>query len=78
MTMGQGGMSEMATMTMPQPANAISMVGGKGPHGMIEMGGMFTVLKIREKLAGDAGWYKAPSMASEATAEELSRDDIAP
>jgi FtsP/CotA-like multicopper oxidase with cupredoxin domain len=82
MTMGQAGMAEMSTMQMPQPRNSISMVGGKGPHGMIDMGGMFTILKIRDKLTGDAdpGWYVAPaaSVASEATADELRRDGITP
>jgi FtsP/CotA-like multicopper oxidase with cupredoxin domain len=76
MTMGQGGMGEM--MAMPQPKNAISMVGGKGPHGMIEMGGMFTILKVRDHLAGDPGWYAAPAIASEASAAELSRDGVTP
>jgi FtsP/CotA-like multicopper oxidase with cupredoxin domain len=80
MTMGQAGMSEMATMQMEQPKNSISMVGGKGPHGTIDMGGMFTMIKIRERLTGDAdpGWYDAPkaSIAGEATADELARDGI--
>ena len=40
-------------MPMEQPTNSISMVGGKGPHGMIDMGGMFTIVKIRDQLAGD-------------------------
>jgi hypothetical protein len=81
MTMGQGGMGEMATMRMQQPKNSISMLGGEGPHGVIDMGGMFTILKVREKLDGlgnDPGWYQAPkdSIAREATADELSRDKI--
>jgi manganese oxidase len=82
MTMGQGGMAEMSTMKMPQPKNSISMVGGVGPHGMIDMGGMFTLVKVREKLTGDVdpGWYDAPkaSVATEATAAELARDGIQP
>jgi FtsP/CotA-like multicopper oxidase with cupredoxin domain len=82
MTMGQAGMSEMAHMPMPQPANAISMVGGRGPHGVIDMGGMFTVIKVRDHLTGDGdpGWYVAPkgTTAAEATDDELRRDDIAP
>ncbi len=82
MTMGQGGMAEMSTMQMAQPRNSISMVGGKGPHGMIDMGGMFTVLKVRDKLTGDGdpGWYAAPkgTVASEASADELRRDGITP
>jgi len=59
------------------------MLGAKGPHGMIEMGSMFTTLKIRDKLADDTtdpGWYVAPagSTAIEATADELTRDGIVP
>ena len=81
MTMGASGMSEMAHMNMEQPKNSISMVGGQGPYGIIEMGSMFTILKIRERLpadGGDPGWYDAPkgSMAREATADELRADGI--
>jgi FtsP/CotA-like multicopper oxidase with cupredoxin domain len=78
MTMGARGMGEMVTMPMPQPANSISMVGGKGPHGAIDMGGMFTLLKIRDTLSGDPGWYAAPAdtVAAEATPAELARDGI--
>jgi len=40
------------------------MMSGAGPFGPIEMGGMFTVVKIREGLARgdykDPGWYKHP------------------
>jgi hypothetical protein len=46
------------------------------------MGGMFTIVKVRDKLDGDKdpGWYAAPAgtVASEATADELSRDGIEP
>ncbi len=56
------------------------MTGGRGKHGMIDMGGMFTVLKVRDKLVGntDPGWYDAPagSTATEATAADLARDGI--
>jgi FtsP/CotA-like multicopper oxidase with cupredoxin domain len=80
MTMGQHGMAEMSTMQMPQPKNSISMVGGKGPHGIIDMGGMFTIIKVRDKLtaAGDPGWYSAPkgTLASEASSADLTRDGI--
>ena len=80
MTMGATGMSEMAHMQMEQPANSISMLSGKGPHGVIEMGGMFTLLKVRDKLTGDGdpGWYRPPvgTQATEATAAELARDGI--
>jgi hypothetical protein len=40
------------------------MMTGEGPYGNIEMGGMFTVLKVREDLARgdyrDPGWYHPP------------------
>jgi hypothetical protein len=81
MTMGARGMHEMTTMRMAMPANTIAMLGGKGPHGAIDMGGMFTLLTVRDSLAaggGDPGWYQAPpaSVASEATPAELARDGI--
>ncbi|CAN5861362.1 hypothetical protein BH11MYX2_BH11MYX2_25340 [soil metagenome] len=82
MTMGTDGMHEMSTMQMPPPENSISMVPGKGPHGIIEMGSMFTLLKVRKNLdgSGDPGWYDAPkdTVAAEATADELTRDGITP
>ncbi len=56
------------------------MVGGQRKKRMIDMGGMFTVLEVRDKLVGDAdpGWYDAPagSTATEATAADLARDGI--
>jgi manganese oxidase len=82
MTMGASGMGEMATMRMSQPRNSVSMVGGDGPHGVIDMGGMFTIVKVRERLSGDGdpGWYNAPkpSIAKEASRDELARDGITP
>ena len=64
MAMGTKGMAEMAEMSMPLPANTLPMMTGQGPFGNIEMGGMFTVVKVREGLeAGDyrdPGWYKHP------------------
>jgi len=78
MTMGQTGMGEM--MAMRQPDNSISMLGGHGPFGMIDMGGMFTVVKVRDKLTGDKdpGWFQHPkgTVAEPATEAELSRDGI--
>jgi hypothetical protein len=51
-------------MAMPLPDNTLPMMTGDGPYGNIEMGGMFTVVKIREDLARgdyrDPGWYRAP------------------
>jgi FtsP/CotA-like multicopper oxidase with cupredoxin domain len=82
MTMGASGMGEMSRMAMPLPKNSIAMRGGDGPHGTIDMGGMFTIVKIRDRLSGDGdpGWYQAPAgtAAREATADELARDGIEP
>jgi len=80
MTMGQGGMGDMAEMSMPMPKNSIAMVGGEGPFGYITMGGMFTILKVRETLESysDPGWYQNPAgtVASLATKDQLEADGI--
>ena len=62
MDMGSEGMGDMADMRMKGPKNTLPMMTGNGPFGSIEMGGMFTVIKIRENLASydDPGWYKHP------------------
>ncbi|HSI94728.1 MAG: multicopper oxidase family protein [Methylophilaceae bacterium] len=65
MAMGESGMSEMQEMQMPLPENTLPMMTGDGPFGPLEMGGMFTVVKVREGLAHndyrDPGWYRHPS-----------------
>jgi manganese oxidase len=80
MTMGETGMGDMSEMGMPVPRNSIPMVGGPGPFGYISMGGMFTVLKVRESLANyeDPGWYKHPpgTVADVASDADLKRDGI--
>ncbi|MBK6517129.1 MAG: copper oxidase [Polyangiaceae bacterium] len=81
MTMGQHGMGDMADMKMAVPNNSIPMAGGAGPFGTITMGGMFTVIKVREDLKTydkDPGWYKHPpgTLARLATADELTKDGI--
>jgi len=60
MAMGQNGMGDM--MQMGAPRNSIPMLGGEGPHGAIDMGGMFTILKVREGIGSyeDPGWYAHP------------------
>jgi hypothetical protein len=66
MAMGEAGMAEHAEHAkhMPGPENTLPMMMGEGPHGPIEMGGMFTMLKIRENQKPgdftDPGWYDAP------------------
>lgn len=65
MAMGEGGMAEHQDHTqmghMPGPENTIPMMGGVGPYGNLEMGGMFTVIKVRDRVAKgypDPGWYE--------------------
>jgi hypothetical protein len=64
MVMGDKGGS-MGNMQMPLPENTLPMMSGRGPFGNMEMGGMFTVLKVREGLARgdykDPGWYQHPA-----------------
>jgi hypothetical protein len=80
MSMGQTGMGEMGAMGMPVPANSTPMKGGPGPFGYIDMGGMFTIIKVRDRLTGDGdpGWYQHPdgTVARAATAAELAADGI--
>jgi manganese oxidase len=85
MTMGHRGMDdhgehvEMGHMDVPK--NSIPMIGAQGPRGYITMGGMFTILKVREQLDNydtDPGWYDNPrgTEAKPASAEDLDRDNI--
>ena len=63
MAMGERGGS-MGSMEMPLPDNTLPMMTGDGPFGNIEMGGMFTVVKVRKDQKpgdySDPGWYKHP------------------
>jgi hypothetical protein len=80
MAMGEAGMGDMGDMGMPVPENSIPMVGGAGPHDYITMGGMFTILKVRDELRSyeDPGWYANPpgTEAMLATPEDLRADGI--
>lgn len=65
MAMGETGMAEHAehALHMKGPANTLPMMAGTGPFGNIEMGGMFTVVKVRDDLKSydeDPGWYRHP------------------
>ncbi|MBK1889555.1 copper oxidase [Undibacterium sp. 14-3-2] len=64
MTMGDKGMADMGMMEMPLPENTLPMMTGEGPFGGVEMGGMFSVLKVRkDQKPGDykdPGWYVHP------------------
>ena len=85
MTMGSDGMAEHGMHIegghVEAPANSIPMRGGKGPFDYITMGGLLTVLKVRENLDGydlDPGWYRHPegTVATAASRDELRRDGI--
>jgi manganese oxidase len=60
MAMGENGMGNMHEMGRPK--NTLPMMTGTGPFGPIEMGGMFTVLKVRDGITSyaDPGWFKHP------------------
>ena len=65
MSMGENGMAEMGEMEMPLPDNTLPMMTGQGQFGGVEMGGMFTTVKIRKGLAHndyrDPGHYTHPA-----------------
>ena len=64
MVMGERGMADMAEMEMPLPDNTLPMMTGTGPFGSVEMGGMFSMVKVRkDQKPGDytdPGWFKHP------------------
>ncbi|MGH8856799.1 MAG: copper oxidase, partial [Polaromonas sp.] len=65
MVMGERGMADMAEMEMPLPDNTERMMTGAGPFGSVEMGGMFSMVKVRkDQKPGDykdPGWYQHPT-----------------
>jgi len=79
MSMGSVGMSDMAEMQMPLPDNTLPMMTGDGPYGSLEMGGMFSVVKVRDSVRPgdyrDPGWFKHPAGT---VASEYTADDAAP
>lgn len=76
MAMGDSGMAEHQdhAMHMPGPKNTLPMMMGKGQFGNIEMGGMFTVLKVRDGITSydDPGWYDFPTGTVARRLDELS------
>jgi manganese oxidase len=83
MTMGTTGMADMGKHAgmMSMPRNSISMKGASGPFGEMSMGGLVTIMKVRDRLKSydeDPGWYQhSPgTVALKATSEELHRDGI--
>lgn len=64
MGMGQHGMEEMTEMHMEGPENTLPMMtSDDGPFGSTGMGGMFTILKVRQtqREIEDGGWFKHPA-----------------
>jgi len=81
MVMGQDGMGDMGDMGMAVPPNSLPMVGAPGQHDYITMGGMFTLLKVRQELpedGSDPGWYESPpgTLAEAALPADLERDGV--
>jgi hypothetical protein len=80
MTMGTTGMGGMGEMPMPMPPNSLPMRGGSGPFSYIDMGGMFTILKVRDdpSTADPNGWFQNPAgtVAGPASAEKMRADGI--
>ncbi len=72
MPMGQTGMGGMGEMEMKIPGNSAPMRGGAGPFSYIDMGGMFTVLKVRDRPRAEdvSTWYKHPAGTVATLADE--------
>ncbi len=80
MSMGSHGMGGMAEMKMPMPPNSLPMRGAMGPFSYIDMGGMFTVVKVREQPseADVRGWFAHPpgTVAQRADPARLAEDGV--
>ena len=67
MPMGEHGMSDhqqhIDAGHMQGPENTLPMMGGRGLFGPMEMGGMFTLIKVRDALqeGADPGWFEPPA-----------------
>ncbi|MBI3829005.1 MAG: copper oxidase [Planctomycetes bacterium] len=76
MEMGGNGMGEM--MDMGGPKNMITVGGIQGPFGTVDMGGMFTIVKVRDGIGSyeDPGWYKHPegTVAGPVSESEVPKD----
>ncbi len=78
MPMGAKGMAEMGEMEMPMPDNTLPMMTGFGQFGPMEMGGMFSVVKVREGLARDDYKDPGPYKNPEGTVAYLFNGDAGP
>ncbi len=52
LSMGQAGRADMGDMSMPAPDNSVATVVVQDPFDPITMGGMFTIVNVRDKLEG--------------------------
>lgn len=80
MAMGEFGMDEMTEMNMKGPENTLPMMGGQGQFGPVGMGGMFTVLMVRDNLKdydnpGDYPHPKSTVSESIETMKENNQDN---
>ncbi len=85
MPMGYDGMAEhgehVESGHIDVPENSIPMIGVHGPHDYITMGGMFTIMKVRERIDDydlDPGWYQNPpgTQSTFASKEDMRADGI--
>ena len=64
MAMGESGMAEHQEHTdmghMPGPENTLPMMMGEGRYGKLEMGGMFSMIRVRDQLGAQADLYEPP------------------
>ena len=81
MTMGTRGMGNMGEMGMDVPDNSLPMRGGRGPAGYIDMGGMFSLLKVRDdpERSDPGAFYDYPegTVAGPAEPGRMAADGIA-
>jgi hypothetical protein len=79
--MGEHGMSEhqqhIDAGHMQGPDNTLPMMAGHGLFGPMEMGGMFTLVKVRDELTQgvDPGWY-VPPPSTQAYKADAMPDDL--
>jgi hypothetical protein len=76
---GQSPGPTMAEMEMPLPDNTLPMMTGTGQFGTMGLGGMVSVVMVREGLAANEyknpGWYKHPAGS---VAYRIDRQDSSP